>query len=42
MNDANKQHQQELYNKQQTNKKNEFEKHVKEIISPRKKNKRKN
>mgnify|MGYP001337646417 CR=1 FL=1 len=42
MNDANKQHQQELYNEKLTNKKNEVEKHVKETISSRKKKKKKN
>ena len=42
MNDANKQHQQQLYNEKLTNKKNEVEKHVKETISSRKKRKRKN
>ena len=41
MNDANKQHQQELYNEKLTNKKNEVEKHVKETISSRKKKKKK-
>ena len=40
MNDANKQHQQELYNEKLTNKKNEVEKHVKETISSRKKKKK--
>ena len=42
MNDTNKQHQQQLYNEKLTNKKNEVEKHVKETISSRKKNKNKN
>ena len=41
MNDANKQHQQELYNEKLTNKKNEVEKHVKETIFSRKKKKKK-
>ena len=41
MSDANKQHQQELYNEKLTNKKNEDEKHVKETISSRKKKKKK-
>ena len=41
MNDANKQHQQQLYNEKLTNKKNEVQKHVKETISSRKKNKNK-
>ena len=40
MNDANKQHQQELYNEKLTNKKNEVEKHAKETISSRNKNKK--
>ena len=42
MNDANKQHQHDLYNEKLTNKKNEAEKHVKETISSRKKKKKKN
>ena len=41
MNDANKHHQQQLYNEKITNKKNEVEKHVKETISSRKKTKNK-
>ena len=40
MSDASKLHQQELYNEKLANKKNEVDKHVKETLSSRKKNKK--
>ena len=40
MSDASKQHQQELYNEKLANKKNEVDKHVKDTLSSRKKNKK--